>query len=88
MHNLQIVVGESDGAVGQRRRHSNPDEAIAQIGPQPCWHDHGDHDQHAAHGGSPRLALVGLRAIFANILADLEVTQSPYHRRADHQSHE
>ena len=85
---LQIVVGEPDAAVGQRRHHRDPDEAIAQVGPQQRRHHHGDHDQHSAHGRSACLALMGLGAVFANVLADLEVAQSPHHRRADHQSHE
>jgi hypothetical protein len=33
MDHLQIIVGKTDGAKGQRRQHGDPDEAVRQVGP-------------------------------------------------------
>ena len=88
VHDLQIVVGKSDGAEGQRRDHGDPDEAVAQVGPQQRRDQHADNDQHAAHGRRAGFLLVGLRAVLADVLADLEFTQAANHRRADDEADE
>ncbi len=88
MHDLQVIVGKPDRSKRQRRRHRDPDEAVAQIGPQQRGDDHADHDEHSAHGGCPGFLLVGLRAILAYVLADLEFTQTANHGRADDKTDE
>ena len=67
--------------------HGDPDEAIAQVRPQQGWHHHGDNDQHASHGRRPGFLLMGLGAVFADVLADLEFAQPANYRRADDQPH-
>ncbi len=86
MHDLQIIVGETDGAEGQRRQHGDPDEAIGQVGPEQRRNQHGDHDEDAAHGRRAGLLLVGLGAVFADVLADLEFAQAMNDGRANDQS--
>ena len=83
MHYLQIIVGKTDRAERQRRQHGNPHEAVAEVGPQQSRNDHADNDEHSAHGRSAGLLLVGLGAVLADVLADLEVTQAANHGRPD-----
>ena len=88
MDHLQIIVGETDGAEGQGREHGDPDEAVGQVSPQQRGNQHADDDQHAAHGGRAGFLLVGLWAVLANVLADLEFAQAMNDRRSDDQSDE
>ena len=73
VRHLCVVVGESDGGEGAGGEHGDPDEAIAQIGPQQRGHNDRDDDQQAAHGGRAGFFLVSFRAFFADVLADLEI---------------
>jgi len=49
---------------------------------------YGDRYQHSAHGRSACFLLVALRAFFADVLPDLEITQLPDNGWADNHSHE
>ena len=82
VHHLQIVVGKADGAEGQRGEHRDPDEPVAQVGPQQRGNQHADDNQHAAHGGRAGLFLMGLGTFLADVLADLEFAQAADHGRA------
>src|SRR3954462_13196339 len=85
---LQVVVGESDGAKGDGAHYREPHELVAEVRPQYRGHDDGDGDEDAAHGGRARFFLVRLRAFFADVLADLEITELADDRRTDDQAHE
>ena len=61
---------------------------IAQVGPQQRRHDDRDGDQHPAHGGRAGFFLVGLRAFFADVLADLKFAQAVDDQRPDDQASE
>ena len=75
LDDLDVVVGKTDGAEGERGKDSNPDEGIGRIGPEDCGEQDGDADEDAAHGGGAGFFEVRLRAVFANELADLELAQ-------------
>ena len=42
VHNLKVVVGETDGSEGQGREDGNPDEGIRQVCPEQCRNQDGD----------------------------------------------
>ena len=75
LDDLDVVVGKTDGAEGQRGKDGDPDEGIGGIGPEHRGQQNGDDDEHAAHGGRAGFFLVRLRAVFADVLADLEFAQ-------------
>ncbi len=83
MHDLEVIVRETDGGKGKGRHHRNPHEAVGQVGPQQRGYQHSDHDQHPAHGRCTGFLLVGLGAVFANVLTDLKFTQPAHHRGTD-----
>ena len=72
---LDVVVGETDGAEGERGTDGDPDEGIGGVGPEHGGQQNGDDDEDAAHGGRAGFFLVRLRAVFADVLADLEFAQ-------------
>src|SRR5215831_2797825 len=88
MDDLQVVVRETDGTVGKGGNHSDPDVAVAEVCPQQCRDDCGHDDEHPAHGRSAGFALMGLRAIFADVLSDLEVPQASHHGWSDDETDE
>src|ERR1019366_1488429 len=88
MNDLKIVVGKTDGSEGQRGKHGDPDEWIAQVCPEQCRHQDGDGDQQTAHGRRARLSLMSLRTLFADVLPDLEIAQAPDHDRPHDQAGE
>jgi len=88
MRHFCVVVGESDGRIGTDGKNGDPDEAIAEIRPQQRGNDDGDHDQQAAHRGRTGFLLMRLGTFFADVLADLEITQSPDDEWPDDQSRE
>ena len=75
VHDLGVVVGETDGAEGQRGADGDPDEGVGGIGPEHRGQQDGDDDKDAAHGRRARFFLVRLRPVFADVLADLEFAQ-------------
>ena len=83
LDHLDVVVGESDGAEGERGTNGDPDEGIGRIGPEHRGQQDGDDDEDAAHGGRAGFFLVRLRAVFADVLADLEFAQLLDHVGAD-----
>jgi len=85
MRHLGVVVGESDGRVGDGGEYGDPDEAITQIGPEQCGDDNGNNDQQASHGGRAGFLLMSFWGSFANVLADLEITQAADDERSDNQ---
>ena len=72
-------------AKAQVAKHRDPDEAVAQVGPQQSWDHDGDRDQQAAHGGRAGFFLMSLGAFFADVLADLKFAQAVDDERADDQ---
>ena len=83
MHHLDVVVGKTDGAEGQRGKDRDPDKGIGGIGPQHRGQQNGDDDEHAAHGGRAGFFQVRLRPVFADVLADLELAQLLNHLGPD-----
>src|ERR1035441_7564981 len=83
MNNFKVVVGKTDRTEGQRGKHRDPDERIAQVCPEQCRHQDGDGDQQAAHGRRARLFLMGLRTFLAYVLPDLKIAQAPNHDEAN-----
>ena len=75
LDHLDVVVGKTDGAEGERGEDGNPDKGIGGIGPEHSGQQNGDADEHAAHGGRAGLLEVRLGAVFADELADLELAQ-------------
>ena len=88
MNDFEIIVGKSDGREGERGEDGDPDERIAEVGPEQCGHENRDGDQQAAHGRSAGFFLVRLRTLFADVLADLKIAQTLNHDRPDDQSGE
>ena len=76
MRHLRIVICESDGCEGEGGEYGDPDETIAQVGPEQRRDDDGDDDEQASHGWRTGFFLVGFWAFLANVLPDLEITQS------------
>src|SRR5262245_2276223 len=73
---LHVVVPETDRPEGDHRRHRDPDERVAEVGPeQGRRHDRGD-DEDPAHRRRAALGLVRLRALLADLLADLEAAEA------------
>src|SRR5208283_4718231 len=62
--------------------------SVAKVGPQQSGNNHPDNDEHTAHGRSSGFLLVGLGAILADVLADLEVTQTANDGRPDQKTDE
>ena len=72
---LDVVVGKTDGAESERGTDGDPDEWIGGIGPEDSGQKNGDDDEHSAHGGGAGFFEVRLRAVFADVLADLEFAE-------------
>ena len=75
LDDLDVIVGEANGAEGQGGTHYQPDEGIGEVAPQQRGQKDGDTDQYPAHGGGAGLFLVVLRTVFTDVLADLEFAQ-------------
>ncbi len=75
-------------AKATRGEDGDPDEGIAEIGPEQRGDEDCDGDQQAAHGRRAGFFLMGLRAFFADVLADLKVAQALNYDRADDESGE
>ena len=88
MNNLQVIVGEADGAEGQRREDGEPDERVAEVGPKKRGDEDRDGDEQATHGRSAGFFLVGLRAFFADVLSNLEIAETLDDERTDDESGE
>ncbi len=83
---LQVVIGEADRAVSGGGQHRNPDVGVREIRPQQRRHQRRRQNQQAAHGRRARFRPMGLRAVGANHLADLELAQLPDQPRPEHQA--
>jgi hypothetical protein len=85
LDNLDVVIGKTDRAEGQRGKHHQPDEGVGEVAPQQRGQKDGDADEHAAHGRGAGLLLVVLGAVLADVLADLKLAQLVNHERPDEQ---
>ena len=83
--NLCVVVGKSDGRKGTRREHRDPDETVAEVGPQQRGNDDGNHDEQAAHGGRAGFFLVSFGSFFADVLPDLKIAEATDNERTHDQ---
>ena len=88
LDDLDVVVGKADGSEGKRGKDNDPDKGIGGVGPEHCRQQNRDGDQHAAHRRSAGLLQVRLRAVIADILADLKFAQLLYHPGANEQRDE
>ena len=88
LDDLDVIIGKTDGAEGQRGTHHQPDEGIGEIAPQQRRQKDGDTDEHAAHGGGAGFLLVVLGTVLADVLADLKLTQLLNDEWPDEQSDE
>ena len=84
VHDLDVVISETDAAEGERREHYHPNERIGKITPQKGRQQDRDADEHAAHSRRAGFFLVFLRPLFADVLADLKFAQLVNDERADH----
>ena len=75
-------------AKAQVAEHRDPDEQVAQVGPQQSRDHDGNGDQQAAHGRSAGLFLMGLGPLFPDELADLKFAQTVDDDGADDQCRE
>ena len=83
LDDLDVIVGETDGAKGQGGTHDQPDEGIGEVAPQQRGQKDGDTDEYPAHGGGAGLFLVVLWTVFADVLADLKFAQLLNHEWTD-----
>ena len=92
LDNLEIVVEEADEAEAQGHQDQEPDKGVVQLGPQDGGGQNGENDHQPPHGGGAGLGLVGLGAVFPDILADLhgpELADEPApHHHGDDQGRE
>ena len=74
LHDLDVVVGEPDGAHPERREHGEEDVGVGEVGPEQRAPAEREDDDDAAHRGRARLVLVadgaGVLAL-ADLLAEL-----------------
>ena len=80
---LQIVVGESDGAEGRRSSARRPHERVGQIRPEQCRDQRRRQDQQPAHRRRARLLAVRRRPFLPDDLTDLELAELPDEERAE-----
>ncbi len=73
--NLDVIVGKSDGAEDDGGDHREPDKGIAEVGPEQSGQQDSDANQNAAHGGRAGFLLMILWSVFADVLANLKLTQ-------------
>src|SRR6202035_5211531 len=72
---LEVIVGEADRPERHGDQDHDPDVRVVEGGPEQGRDGHREDDQHAAHGGSPGLHLVGLGADVADALAHRQAAQ-------------
>ena len=77
-----VVVPKPDDSERHRGVQSEPHEGVAEVRPKQRGTHDAQENQHAAHRGCPRLRLVRLRPVLANVLAHLDLLQQPNHPRA------
>ena len=75
LDDLDVVIGKPDRAEGQRREHDQPYERVGEIAPQQGGQQNSDTDKYAAHGWRAGFFLVIFGAVFADVLANLELAQ-------------
>ncbi len=85
MDDLDVIIRKTDGAERQRGAHHQPNKGVRQIGPEQRGQQNRNADEDSAHGGRAGLLLVILRAVFADVLADLELAQLLDHIGTDEQ---
>ncbi len=88
LDHLQVVVGEADRPEKESGADEDPDVLVGEVGPEEGGDEDPGEDQHPAHGRRPRLGLVGLRPLLADVLADLQAAQALDHPRPQHQHQE
>src|SRR5580765_474799 len=72
---LQIVIGEADGAEPCGREHGNPYVRIRQVRPEQRRHKNGRQDQQTAHRRRAGFRTVRLRSFLPDDLADLKLAE-------------
>ena len=85
---LEVVVEETDEAEAQGYQDQKPDIGVVQLGPQDGGGQGGENDHQPPHGGGAGLGLVGLGAVFPDVLADLHGPEladepAPHHHGDD-----
>src|SRR5262249_34049601 len=75
MDDLQIIVCKSNRCECQGRKHDHPDVTVREVRPKQRWDDDCDHNQHSSHCRSASFFLMGRRALFPDVLSDLELAQ-------------
>ena len=72
---LPVIIEKPDEAESEHHHDHEPDVADGQVGPEQGGDRDGEDDQDAAHRRSPFLGEVGIRPVFPNRLADLELLE-------------
>src|SRR4029434_9783644 len=75
LRDLQVVVEAADPAERDGGSADDPDEGIEEVRPQKSGHDDRRDDEQAPHRRRSPLQLVRARALLADLLTDLELTQ-------------
>ena len=72
MNDFDVVIGKPDGAECGERKDCQPNEAIAEVGPEQRGDHNRDDNQQPAHGRRPGFFLMSFWALFADVLANLK----------------
>src|SRR5581483_7368127 len=84
---LEIVIGEPDSAKADGREYDQPDEMVGKVCPEQGGNDDRDGNQYAAHGWGAGFFLVGLGALFTDVLADLKFPKLADNGRPNNEGH-
>ena len=80
---LEIVVGEANRAKSDRGENCDPDERVAEVGPEQRRHERRGQNQEAAHRRRAGLGPVRRRPFVTDHLPDLELLQLADHPRTE-----
>ena len=72
-----VIVPKADDPESHRRNHSEPNKNIAEVRPKQSGNKNAEKDQYATHRGRSGLGVVRLRAVFPDVLANLEFLELP-----------
>jgi len=76
VNDFDVIIGKADSGERRKCEYTQPNKPVAKVSPQECWDHNRDNNQQPAHGRRPSFFLVGFRAFFADVLADLKFLQS------------
>ncbi len=75
LFDLRVIIHETDCGERYRDKQKNPDEPIGKIAPKNCGEQNAREDDQSSHRWRSGLSLMGGRAFFPDVLADLKLLQ-------------